>query len=314
MNGIAQRGVPAVPPACGWRRLVRGVGRRAAHWVGGGLGGLLGGWAGGFGVLMYHRIARPGRGPAPTWCVSPARFRAQLRGLHRRGYRALPLRQLLTRSAAGRPIPPRTFAVTFDDGYENVYAHAWPVLRDLGAPATVFLATAYLDSPGPFPFDDWPDAGSPAAPAESWRPLTTAQCAEMYAGGLVDLGCHTHTHANFRGRPDAFRRDVTQSVAVLRLRFGLGAPTFAFPFGIVDADLVEAARRAGVVCGLTAQADVVRPGADPFAWGRFHADESDDAATLAAKLDGWYSLARRAWLRWRAVGLPLHGSGIEVKQ
>ncbi len=44
-------------------------------------------------------------------------------------------------------------AVTFDDGFETVYRHAWPVLQELRIPATVFLNTAYLDSPEPFPFD-----------------------------------------------------------------------------------------------------------------------------------------------------------------
>ena len=142
-------------------------------------------------------------------------------------------------------------------------------------------------------------------------PAHDGPVAEMHAGGLIDLGSHTHTHANFRGRPEAFRRDVAESVAVLRSRFGLDDPMFAFPFGIADADLVEAVRRADVVCALTTQSDLVRPGADPFAWGRFGVDETDTAATLAAKLDGWYSLARGVWLRWRGVR-PLNGSGKEV--
>ena len=163
------------PSGAGLQRLVKGVGCRCPHWLGG-LGGVIGGRAGvGFGVLTYHRVAPTNYPTAPTWNVTPRRFRDQLRGLLRRGYSIFPLRKLLEMSAAGRPIPPRTFAVTFDDGYENVYTHAWPVLRGLAAPATVFVATAYLDADGPFPFDDWPAAGSPHIPAEAWRPLTTAQ-------------------------------------------------------------------------------------------------------------------------------------------
>ena len=58
------------------------------------------------------------------------------------------------------------------------------------------------------------------------------------------------------------------SLAVSCSRFGLGAPRFPFPFGIADADLVEAAPRwTDVVCALTTQSDLIRPGADPFGLG-----------------------------------------------
>ena len=46
----------------------------------------------------------------------------------------------------GLPIPRKTFVVTFDDGYVNNLTQALPILTRLGVPATVFVATAYLDS------------------------------------------------------------------------------------------------------------------------------------------------------------------------
>ncbi len=160
-----------------------------------------------FSCIIAWSPPSPAR-PAPTWNVTPARFRAQIQGLLARGYRPWPLRKVLAYHDAGQSIPPQTFVVTFDDGYENVYQQAFPVLREHDVPATVFLATAYLDSHGPFPFDDWPCAGAPGVPAETWRPLTTAQCEEMLASGLVELGSHTHVHADFRNRPEDFRRDL----------------------------------------------------------------------------------------------------------
>jgi peptidoglycan/xylan/chitin deacetylase (PgdA/CDA1 family) len=205
------------------------------------------------------------------------------------------LRQVLTWRASGQPAPPGSFVVTFDDGYENVYHHAWPVLRALKVPATLFLPTAYLDQPGPFPFDDWPGAGT--GPPEAWRPLTTRQCAELSADGLIDLGSHTHTHAVFRDRPDDLFEDVAASLRVLRERFGLADATFAFPFGIAGPRLADAVRRAGVLCALTTESALAHPAGDPFAWGRFTVTEADSAASLAGKLDGWYNLARSAW-RW----------------
>ena len=254
-----------------------------------------------FGILMYHRVAPwSGSGPEPTWNVTPRRFWEQLAGLLERGYTPWPLRSALASHREGTPVPRRAFVVTFDDGYENVHAWAWPILRDLRVPATVFLATAYLDQPGPFPFDDWKWAGSPDAARQLWKPLTIAQCTEMQGSGLVELGSHTHTHKVFLARPDALHEDLLESREVLRSRFGLAEAAFAFPFGIASPDLVAAARRAGLLCGLTTHGEVIRPGSDPFTWGRFAVEGMDTAGTLAAQLDGWCSLARPTWKRFAA--------------
>ena len=105
------------------------------------------------GILMYHRIAPEVAGKSPlTWNVTPDRFRRQLADLLRLGFRPWPLQDLLDALADRRPFPPRTFAVTFDDGYASIHDYAWPILRELQIPATVFLATQYLDQDW-FPFD-----------------------------------------------------------------------------------------------------------------------------------------------------------------
>lgn len=256
-----------------------------------------------FGILMYHRIAPEAPGlPKPTWNVPPERFRAQLAGLLRRGYEAWPLRKVLDWHQYQRPVPRNAFVVTFDDGYDNVFRNAWPVLRELRVPATVFLATAYLNSEQPFPCDDWSLAGSHDVPPSSWRPLTTGQCRAMAADGLIELGTHTHTHADFRNRPQALVDDLRTSLDVLRDKFGLTDATFAFPYGtkhlgFSGPELSSAAREAGVLCSLTTEDELVMPGGDPFDWGRFTAEDTDTAATLSAKLDGWYTAARSLWRR-----------------
>ena len=259
----------------------------------------------GFGILTYHRVAVPPAGAAvPTWNVTPGRFRAQIQGLLARGYRPRPLREVLAYHRDNRPIPPKTFAITFDDGYANVYHNAFPILREYNVPATVFLATAYLDATAPFPFDDWSGAGVAGVPAETWIPLKTVQCREMLASGLIDLGAHTHVHADFRGRLDEFRRDLALSLDELRMRFGVTEATFAFPFGYGcrkndGPEMSNVAKEAGMLCALTTDSALVRPGDDPFNWGRFGAFETDSAASLAAKLGGWYDVARTAWRRLR---------------
>lgn len=261
---------------------------------------------------MYHRVTPRVAGvPRPTWNVTPARFRRQLEGLLSRGYKPWPLRRALAYHHAGEPIPAGVFVVTFDDGYECIHQEAWPILKDLSVPATVFVATAFLDADGPLASDDWRAAGSAFVPPSAWRPLSTAHCVEMIDHGLVEIGSHTHTHADFRGRPGAFRRDLRRSLAVLRDSLGVEKATFAFPFGWHDPELVAIARELGLVCALTTEKQRVPLRADPFTWGRFTVVERDNTATLMLKLSGWYTTVRSAWKCLRRPWHTRHQATVE---
>jgi peptidoglycan/xylan/chitin deacetylase (PgdA/CDA1 family) len=262
---------------------------------------------GSFGILLYHRVADPCPGlPSPTLNVSPAAFRRQVEGLLAAGWEVLALPDVLRRAATGVALPPRAAVLTFDDGYGNVHANALPVLAEFGAPASVFLTTAYVGSREPFPFDEWGCQHRQAADRAAWQPVTWGQCTELAGSGLVDLGSHTHTHRNFRGRPDEFARDLRASLEVLGGRLGEGARTFSYPSGSVsdgfaDESLQRAARSVGVRCGLTTEIGLVRPDADRFTWGRIEVVDADDAATLEAKLSGWYSWMNAARGAFRRV-------------
>ena len=251
------------------------------------------------GILTYHRVAPASYfRTAPSWNVTPPMFARQIAGLLQRGYRPVRLREALSVMQVGGQLPAKSFVVTFDDGYENVFLHAWPVLERYRVPATIFLATKYLDTPEPFPFEDWAGARDRRVPASDWRPLSSDQCRRMLDVGGVEFGSHTHSHANFLERPADLQRDLAQSCAVLRERFGVDSPTFSFPFGAVNPALVSVVRASPTVCGLTTFERRVRPGDDPFAWGRFGVEPTDSPRTLAAKLDGRYEALRDAARRW----------------
>lgn len=251
------------------------------------------------GVLTYHRIAAPVAGlPKPLHNVTPEDFERQLGGLLSRGWQILPLNELLDAKAGQRSLPRKAAVITFDDGFESVYRNAWPVLLALQIPFTIFLCTEYLDRPEPFPFDLWGLDHQSAAPPSAYRPLTKAQCCEMLESGLMQIGAHTHSHEDFRGRPEEFSRDLSHCVQILRDHFSLTDVPFAYPYGsprkgFASSDLQTAARETGVTCGLTTQAILVDLSSDPFCWGRFNVFSWDTGTTLAAKLGGWYSWSNR---------------------
>lgn len=254
-------------------------------------------------ILTWHQLFDPPKGlKAPAQNVAPRRFEEQLAGLQQRGYRFWSLNRLIRAANEGERPPARTIAVTFDDGYESFATRAVPALERLSIPATVFVNTAYLGSDDPFPFDLWSQAHRDRLAASDYRPMRREACLQLAASPLVELGAHTHTHEDFRGRAPEFRADLERNLVELREQFGVERPPLAFPFGsrrqgYVSDELVAAARELGVSCTLANDGEGLTWGSSPFSWSRFNVFDWDDSATLAARIDGWFerlmNIARR---------------------
>jgi len=105
---------------------------------------------GGVTVLMYHGVMEDGFDLAEgDWLqVRASEFRSQMQHLDRH-YRVVPLERAWEGKDDGRP----TVALTFDDGYANNFRVAFPILREFGFPATVFLVTGAVGTRRLFWFD-----------------------------------------------------------------------------------------------------------------------------------------------------------------
>ena len=106
-------------------------------------------------VLTYHRIGRleesPGMSPA-TLSATAESFADQMRMVVRR-FQPVSLEQVLASLDGGPSLPTRAVLVTFDDATECFARHAWPVLRELRVPATLFVPTAFPESDREFWWD-----------------------------------------------------------------------------------------------------------------------------------------------------------------
>lgn len=98
-----------------------------------------------FQILMYHRVAD--NGDAYVGATSVAGFERQMQCI-RQHLHPMSLTDLVA-AAQRREVPARAVAVTFDDGYEDVFLHAFPILRRYEIPATVYLATGLIDNGAP---------------------------------------------------------------------------------------------------------------------------------------------------------------------
>jgi peptidoglycan/xylan/chitin deacetylase (PgdA/CDA1 family) len=107
-------------------------------------------------VLMYHRVlpradALRG-GVQPGMYVTPETFARHLDWLAER-FRILPLHEIAACLESGRSLSRGACAITFDDGWRDNALNALPLLERRGLPATVFVVTERVGTPGAF----WPD-------------------------------------------------------------------------------------------------------------------------------------------------------------
>jgi len=187
-------------------------------------------------VLMYHAMGDSKEAPS-CYVVPKRRFRSQMLWLRLCRYSIISLSELVDCLRSDRLPPERAVVVTFDDGYADNYHIAFPILRKLRIPATIFLVSRVIGG----------RANWTTEPAIAGRPLlTVGLITEMLDGGF-EAGAHTRTHVSLTGVATAEEREleIAGSRQDLERSFGRPIRTFAYPFGDYDRDVAEAVQRAG---------------------------------------------------------------------
>ncbi|HEX7801972.1 MAG TPA: polysaccharide deacetylase family protein [Pseudoxanthomonas sp.] len=108
-------------------------------------------------ILAYHRVldsADPDGFSFDTELISATgeQFREQMRAI-KRDFHPMRFDQVLSYIDAGRRLPKGAILVTFDDGYDDNYRIAFPILRELGMSAMFFVSTGHIDSGMPYAYD-----------------------------------------------------------------------------------------------------------------------------------------------------------------
>lgn len=208
-------------------------------------------------VLMYHAVAARPADAAYGLSVHPDRFAAQLELLAAEGFTTITVGELAAIRRGEATAPERPVALTFDDGYADFHREALPRLVAAGATATLFVTTGWLD-----------DAGPEAAGHPLDRMLSWSQVAECDAAG-IEVGAHSHSHAQLDQLPDAALRDeLARPRRLLAERLGHEVPHLAYPYGYSSARVRRAVADAGYRLAASVGNFAAGPGADGYALPR----------------------------------------------
>jgi len=171
-------------------------------------------------IITYHSIDNSGS----VISTAPAVFKRQIASLHKAGFHALTLRELMSRIEMKVPLlPAKTVVLTFDDGFKNFYTEAFPVLKEHDFAATVFLVTDQCGR-----HNDW--AGNPTDFPRS-ELLSWSEVRELNAEG-VEFGSHTRTHPDLLNLSiSSMESEIAGSKAQLDDVLGVETTSFAYPFG-----------------------------------------------------------------------------------
>lgn len=248
-------------------------------------------------VLCYHNVLPPRNADqvGERAVHLPAeRFAAQIHWLARR-YTIVSLGEVVGRLRGDRSLR-GIAAITFDDAYQGVFAQAWPLLRGLGLPATVFVVAERADRDDAFWWDH-PDIPQHAAAGGRERWLTDLKGdADSIASALslttasrvpashrpagwdtiaaaaregLEIGTHSATHRTLTRLDDTeLEREIVASRQTIATRLRAEPRFFAYPYGMWDARVRDAVHAAGYRGAVTLDYGLVRHGSDPWALAR----------------------------------------------
>ena len=186
-------------------------------------------------ILVYHNLAPEAKG---RMVMAARSFEEQMRYLKAQAYRVVSLREFIEFARLGRQLPRKSVVLTFDDGYKAFKTYAYPILKELGFTATLFVYTDYVG------------AGRNAL---SWPELR-----ELQAEGF-DVEAHSKTHGDLRraaGESDAqfgrrMQAELGDPPALFQRNIGKAPHVLAFPYGATDEDVTKKTREFGYVAAFT---------------------------------------------------------------
>jgi peptidoglycan/xylan/chitin deacetylase (PgdA/CDA1 family) len=235
-------------------------------------------------ILAYHNITSDNASISrSSTALNVSQFESQMRFLYDHGYFCLNLMDLFRPTKTEDLQQKKAFVLTFDDGYEDFYSQAYPILRRYGFIATIFLVTDLVGKES-----NWKD--EKVAPMMTWEQIK-ALSAEGFS-----FGSHTCTHARLPAlNKEHIQQELIKSKKCLKAGLGQEAIFLAYPYGESSPIIRELASQAGYQAAF----GVITGEPGRFNLWRTEIINRNSMRSFIFKLTRWYSyyIKMRGWVR-----------------
>ena len=175
-------------------------------------------------ILLYHQIGYSQIQDNPYY-VSPEEFEKQMFLLHAWGYKTITVHQLANAILNGADLPYKPIALTFDDGNDNTYTRAFPIMQKFNFTGTAYVVYNFIGIT---------------------NYMNKSQIRELYQAGW-EIGSHGLSHVDLTQRTDRQENEIVDSKLKLQRLLEIPIQTFAYPFGAYDSDSLHYLDFAGYI-------------------------------------------------------------------
>ncbi len=195
-------------------------------------------------VLNYHKIDNKNI----SLSVLPADFDRQMNYLKNNNYHVITPDELYDHLEYGKKLPMNPVLITFDDGYEDNYKNAYPILKKYGFTAMIFVITDFVSK--------YPNY------------LTWQQCEELKQNGIY-IESHTVNHKSLTElTSEQIKNELVESKKVLDRRLKQNTVYFAYPTGTYNLYIAKMLKDAGYHAAFTIKYGTVTDASNVFALER----------------------------------------------
>lgn len=205
-------------------------------------------------VLNYHKVSDE----FLSLAIAPADFDYQMRYLRDHGYHTITPDELYAALEGNGKLPENPVLITFDDGYQDNYDNAYPILKKYGFKGTIFVVTSFVGTRKGY--------------------LTWDECREMEQNGMT-IESHTVDHKSMTDlTDDQLRAELVESKKKAEVELGHAVDYMAYPTGAYNLHIAQLVREAGYKAAFTIKYGSVNKGSNIYALERvpiFHTENTN---------------------------------------
>ena len=211
-------------------------------------------------IICYHKVGLVEKGDTrPALFIKPFQFKLQMFIIKTLGYKTISLDEFLNFLKGEKISITKPIIITFDDGYENNYINAYPILKKMNLTATICVCTGYIGKKGAiFENEKYIKGKNP----ENY--LTEEEIIDMSQNGIsfCSHGVNHFYMDELEGM--SLENEITESKEKLEKLLDKEINFFCYPYGRYNKKTIEALNNAGYSGAFTIERDKVSQKDNPY--------------------------------------------------